>query len=87
MSFNLSIHPWMHVAKYHNGKWKEEYIEKEHLSFEEERERNRNGNYEITNKRNSFEQFPLVNYSTQYALSCFEGLKAYPQQDGSLKLF
>ena len=28
----------------------------------------------------------LVTYSTQYAMPCFEGLKAFPQPDGSLKL-
>ena len=30
---------------------------------------------------------PLVNYSTQYGYGCFEGLKAYPQPDGGLRLF
>jgi branched-chain amino acid aminotransferase len=30
---------------------------------------------------------PLVNYSTQYGLSCFEGLKALPQKDGGLASF
>jgi branched-chain amino acid aminotransferase len=30
---------------------------------------------------------PLVNYSTQYGLSCFEGLKALPQKDGGLAIF
>jgi branched-chain amino acid aminotransferase len=30
---------------------------------------------------------PLVNYTTQYGLSCFEGLKALPQKDGGLAIF
>jgi branched-chain amino acid aminotransferase len=30
---------------------------------------------------------PLVNYTTQYGLGCFEGLKALPQKDGGLAIF
>ena len=41
----------------------------------------------LTNSRNSIPGLPLVNYTTQYGLACFEGLKAFPQVDGSLKLF
>ena len=37
--------------------------------------------------RNSFPELPLVNYTSQYGLGCFEGMKAFPQRDGSLKLF
>ena len=87
MAFKLSIYPWVHTAKYRNGKWEEEYIEKKHLTPEEESHLNEEEHHEIVNKRNHFDQFPLVNYTTQYGLGCFEGLKAYPQKDGSLKLF
>jgi branched-chain amino acid aminotransferase len=41
----------------------------------------------LLRKRNSFPQLPLVNYTTQYGMGCFEGLKAYPQKNGQLRLF
>jgi branched-chain amino acid aminotransferase len=34
-----------------------------------------------------YEDMPLVNYTTQYGLGCFEGLKALPQKDGGLAIF
>ena len=37
--------------------------------------------------RNFFPDMPLVNYTTQYGIGCFEGLKALPQKDGGLSLF
>jgi len=37
--------------------------------------------------RNFFDDMPLVSYTSQYGLSCFEGLKAFPQKDGGLSLF
>jgi branched-chain amino acid aminotransferase len=30
---------------------------------------------------------PLVNYTSQYGLACFEGLKAFPQKNGGLAIF
>ncbi len=42
---------------------------------------------ELLLRRNNFADLPLVNYTTQYGMGCFEGLKAFPQPDGSLKLF
>ena len=42
---------------------------------------------ELLLKRNNFADLPLVNYTSQYGMGCFEGLKAFPQPDGSLKLF
>ncbi|MBT3275364.1 MAG: branched-chain-amino-acid transaminase, partial [Spirochaetales bacterium] len=41
----------------------------------------------LLKSRNSMEGLPLVNVTTQYGFGCFEGLKALPQLDGSLKLF
>ncbi len=45
-----------------------------------------NGNI-IRKESNSFPELPLINYTTQYGLGCFEGLKAYPQKKGGLKIF
>ena len=36
---------------------------------------------------NYYSDMPLVNYTTQYGIGCFEGLKAMPQKDGGLALF
>ncbi|MEM9423471.1 MAG: aminotransferase class IV, partial [Spirochaetota bacterium] len=37
--------------------------------------------------RNKFPELSIVGYTTQYALSVFEGLKAFPQADGTWALF
>ena len=31
--------------------------------------------------------YEVITYTTQYGMGCFEGLKAFPQKDGSLKMF
>jgi branched-chain amino acid aminotransferase len=86
--FSLANNPWVYLAKYtESGNWKEEYIEKPHLSPVEESALNTGELDAYLQKRNSFGNLPLVNYTTQYGLGCFEGLKAFPQKDGSLKLF
>ena len=85
--FSLSIYPWVYLSKFEGHAWVPEYVEKRHLSPageealpDAERER-------LYRERNEFPGLPLVNYTTQYAMACFEGLKAFPQPDGSLKLF
>lgn len=85
--FSLSIYPWVYLSKFDGAAWDRQYVEKRHLTpaAEEalpvaERER-------LYRERNEFPGLPLVNYTTQYAMACFEGLKAFPQPDGTLKLF
>jgi len=86
--FTLSILPWVYTAKYReNGSWDESYIEKSHKTPKEEDSMEELELAALRGQRNSFPELPLVNYTTQYGLGCFEGLKAFPQQDGSLKLF
>ena len=87
MAFKLSIYPWVHNARYNGETWKEEYIEQKHLTPEEEEALDDEAHLTLVNERNNFPHLPLVNYTTQYGLGCFEGLKAYPQPDGSLKMF
>ena len=87
MAFTLSIYPWVHSAKFNGTDWDEAFIEQEHLTPAEEAALSEEDHAVLAAKRNSFPELPLVNYSSQYGLSCFEGLKAFPQQDGSLKLF
>ena len=86
--FSLETYPWVYIAKYdENGEWTEEYIENPHKTPEEEAALPQEEAARLLEARNSFPQLPLVNYTTQYGMGCFEGMKAYPQKDGSLKLF
>jgi branched-chain amino acid aminotransferase len=86
--FTLEIYPWVYLAKYGpSDTWEERYVEKEHLSPQEEAALPEEQQQELLRKRNSFAELPLVNYTTQYGLGCFEGLKAFPQKDGTLKIF
>jgi len=87
MAFDLSICPWIHCAHYDGEIWVEEFIEQNHLSFEAENALEEQDYQNLINARNHLQHLPLVNYTTQYGLCCFEGLKAFPQVDGSLKLF
>ena len=85
--FSLSIYPWVYLSKFDGDAWVSEYIEKRHLSPDEEEALPDAERERLYRERNEFPGLPLVNYSTQYAMACFEGLKAFPQPDGSLKLF
>jgi branched-chain amino acid aminotransferase len=86
--FTLEINPFVYIAKYSDdGKWNEQYIEKPHLEREEENKLPDEKKEEYMVKRNSYPELPLVNYTTQYGFGCFEGLKAFPQKDGGLRLF
>lgn len=87
-AFSLEIYPWVYMAKYNEeNRWQENYVEKEHLTPEEEKKLSPLERAELLVKRNSFPELPLVNYTTQYGLGCFEGLKGFPQKDGSIRIF
>jgi branched-chain amino acid aminotransferase len=86
--FTLEINPSVYLAKYRgNDTWHEEFKEMPHLTKEEEQALEPHKRLALIRQRNSFPELPLVNYTTQYGLGCFEGLKAFPQKNGSLKLF
>jgi len=86
--FTLSVLPWVYLAKYNgDGRWEEVFEEKPHKTTLEEEKLSEEERNILMEKRNSFPQLPLVNYTTQYGFGCFEGLKAFPQPDGRLKLF
>ncbi|MDR0554032.1 MAG: branched-chain-amino-acid transaminase [Treponema sp.] len=87
MAFTLNSYPIMYRAKYAEQGWKEEYLEKPHKTPEEEAALGEAERNILENSRNCYDDMPLVNYTTQYGLSCFEGLKALPQKDGGLALF
>ncbi|OQX29345.1 MAG: branched chain amino acid aminotransferase [Spirochaeta sp. LUC14_002_19_P3] len=85
MPFKLSIYPWVHCCRCNDNQWKGEFIEHEHCSPEEEARLGAED--DLLTRRNHIPGVPMVNFTSQYGLGCFEGLKAYPQKDGTLKLF
>ena len=86
MAFTLSIFPWVYIGKYETS-WKGEYREQEHLTPEEESKLSEADHTALMNKRNSFPDLPLVNYTSQYGMGCFEGVKGFPQKNGGMKVF
>jgi branched-chain amino acid aminotransferase len=87
MAFALNSYPVSYRAKYANGKWAEEYLEKSHGTPESEAAMSTEERVKIENSRNYYDDMPLVNYTSQYGLACFEGLKALPQKNGGLAIF
>ena len=86
--FTLSIYPWVYIAQHQEkNSWTESYIEKPHKTPAEEAAMTEDDRQLLLAKRNSFPELPLVNYTTQYGMGCFEGLKAFPQPDGNLSIF
>ena len=87
-AFSLALYPWTFVARSDgNGGWRGTYHERHHLSPAEESALPPAELEALMAERNWIPGLPLVNYTTQYGLGCFEGLKAFPQPDGALKLF
>jgi branched-chain amino acid aminotransferase len=87
MAFNLQSYPVVYRAKFKNGAWHEEFLEKPHKTPAEEDALGVAEKEALSDSRNFFSDMPLVSYTTQYALSCFEGLKALPQKSGGLAIF
>ena len=87
MAFALNTYPVTYRGKFSAGKWSFEYIEKPHKTPAEENAMNNEDRGKLENSRNFYDDMPLVNYTTQYGLACFEGLKALPQKNGGLAIF
>ena len=88
MAFSLNnSYPVVYRAKYSKEEWKDEYLEKPHETLDAEQSMPAGKQEALAASRNLYADMPLVNYTTQYGLSCFEGLKALPQKDGGLAIF
>ncbi|MDR0599092.1 MAG: aminotransferase class IV [Treponema sp.] len=88
MAFNLNSYPVAYRAKYtENGEWREEFLEKPHKTPGEEARLPPAEAVLLAESRNFYADMPLVNYTTQYGLGCFEGVKALPQKNGGLAIF
>lgn len=87
MAFSLNTYPIAYRAKYTPSSWVEEWMEKPHRTPAEEAKMSETERDELAASRNHYDDMPLVNFTTQYGLGCFEGLKALPQKDGGLAIF
>ena len=87
MAFTLKSYPVTYRAKYSAGKWDSEYMEKPHETPAAEAEMSPGERERLECLRNSYDDVPLVNYTSQYGMGCFEGLKAFPQKDGGMAIF
>ncbi len=87
MGFSLALYPVAYRARFDGSSWREEYIEQPHMTPAEEAKLSEKELGELNERRNQFAGVPLVNYTTQYGMGCFEGLKAFPQQGGELMIF
>ena len=91
MAFSLNSYPVVYRAKYFKSQeksgWKGEYLEKPHRKFGDEIKMNESERNALSDSRNCYSDMPLVNYTTQYGLGCFEGLKALPQKNGGFAIF
>ena len=87
MAFSLNSYPVVYRAKYEKSSWKGEFLEKPHRKPEEEAALNNGERSALSASRNFYNDMPLVNYTTQYGIGCFEGLKALPQKGGGLAMF
>jgi branched-chain amino acid aminotransferase len=87
MAFALNSYPVVYRAQYSAAGWTSEYLEKPHKTAAEESALPPAERSVLEGLRNMYSDMPLVNYTTQYGLACFEGLKALPQKDGSLSIF
>ena len=87
MAFSLSSYPVVYRAQYTKNKWKGAYLEKPHETPEAEAAMPKSRREALAASRNFYADMPLVNYTTQYGVGCFEGIKALPQKDGGLAIF
>ncbi|GHU86900.1 branched-chain amino acid aminotransferase [Spirochaetia bacterium] len=89
MAFSLNSYPIIYRSKYsaQAKNWSGGYEEKNHKKPEEEAALSEAEQNRLSDSRNLYADMPLVNYTTQYGLGCFEGIKALPQKDGGLAIF
>ena len=87
MAFSLNSYPIVFRAKFSSPGWVEEYLEKPHRTPAEEAAMGETERDALAASRNCYDDMPLVSYTSQYGLGCFEGLKALPQKDGGLAIF
>ena len=88
MAFAPNIHSWVYLAKFQgDGRWKGAFQNKSPYTAEDFAKLTAEEQKAVYTARNQFPELCLLSYTSQYALGVFEGLKAFPRQDGSWALF
>ena len=88
MSFAPNIHSWVYLAQFQgDGYWKTQFQNKNPYTVEDFAKLGAEEQKAVYTARNQFPELCLLSYTSQYALGVFEGLKAFPQKDGSWALF
>ena len=92
MAFTLNSYPVVYRSRFkkkvrQGGRWSGEFLVKPHKSPKAEAKLDDARREELAASRNFYTDMPLVNYTTQYGVSCFEGLKAIPQKNGGIAIF
>lgn len=85
--FTFHSYPYRYIAQCKDNNWIENLEALPTKGAEAEKVLPKEELEELLKLRNATNTLPLVNYTTQYGLGCFEGLKAYPQVDGGIALF
>ena len=80
------VYPVIYRTVFNGKDWIEEYKEEYHATYEEEAATEGTRLHDQCLRRNYLE-IPIVSGSLHYSISAFEGGKAFPQTDGSFKLF
>ncbi len=80
------VYPVIYSTNFNGKDWIEEYREEHHATYEEEAATDSIQLHDQCLQRN-YLKVPIISGSMHYSISAFEGGKAFPQADGSFKLF
>ncbi|MGI5058349.1 aminotransferase class IV [Treponema pectinovorum] len=88
MAFALNLYPITYMAKYNpqTKNWDEQWLESDKIPHDELMAMSEDERKVILDKRNQMGT-PSVSYTSQYAYSCFEGMKGFPTKDGGVAIF
>ena len=88
MAFSLNLYPITYIARYNpeSGKWDEQWIEFDNVTHDQLMEMSEEERQKVLDNRNQM-NIPTVSYTSQYAYSCFEGMKGFPTKDGGVAIF
>ena len=88
MAFALNLYPITYIARYNpeTTKWDEEWLESDKIPYDELMAMSEADRKAVLDKRNQM-GIPTVTYTSQYAYSCFEGMKGFPTKDGGVAIF
>ena len=88
MAFNLEMYPISYLAQYDatTKTWNEKWIEADSIPYKELLHMEENQRQQIFQNRNQL-GLPAVSYTSQYGYGVFEGMKAYRDNEGHIRMF